>query len=649
MMWGQLADEGMQMGDQNVDRDLSGESLRSFMKRVLTDLRALETIINDGMIESSVRRVGAEQEMFIVDGSMRPAPLALELLERLDDERFTTEIGLFNLEANLDPCSFGGRCLSQMEAQLREVVEKVQRAAAEMSAEIMLTGILPTIRKSDLGLDAMTPLPRYHALNRAMSRMRGGAYEFRIKGIDELIVNHDSVMVEACNASFQVHFQVGAPEFPNLYNIAQLVTGPMLAVAANSPLLFGRRLWRETRIAVFRQSVDTRSTNEHLRERSPRVTFGRGWVKKSVIELFQEDISRFRALLGAAGEEDPFEVLARGEAPSLKFLRLHNGTVYRWNRACYGVTDGAPHLRIENRILPAGPSVIDEVANAAFWFGMISWLASRYDDIAEVIDFDVAKENFFASAQHGLAAQFTWLDGKICPARELLLDQLLPGAAEGLRLAGIDGEDAERYLGVVRRRVEANRTGAEWLLSSLQGMRDKGTPGERLNALTAAAISRQKKGKCVADWEPARLVEAGGWKHNYLRVEQFMNTDLITVQEDELVDLVANLMEWERVRHIAVEDPQHRLVGLVSYRSLLRVLGQGRGGGDQRTIAVSEIMKQDPITVAPEATTLEAVTLMRDNRIGCLPVVKEGRLVGLVTEHEFMDIAAELLEQKLRQ
>ncbi len=637
------------MGDQTANRDLSGEDLRAFMKRVLTDLRALEQMIAAGMIERGVRRVGAEQEMFLVDGAMRPAMRALDVLREVDDPRFTTEIGLFNLEANLDPRIFGGDCLSPLEAQLDDVLAAARRAAGACQTDVVLTGILPTIRKSDLGLDAMTPIERYFALNRAMSRMRGGAYEFRIKGIDELIVNHDSVMVEACNASFQVHFQVGAEEFANLYNIAQFITGPILAVAANSPLLFGRRLWRETRIAVFRQSVDTRSTNQHLRERSPRVTFGRSWVRNSVIELFQEDISRFRALLGVEDDEDPFASLERGQTPRLKSLRLHNGTVYRWNRACYGLTDGKPHLRIENRVLPAGPTPIDQVANAALWFGMISAMAAEHEDLAGEVEFDVAKGNFFAAAQHGLAAQFTWLDGKVYPARELLLERLIPDARQGLATAGIDQADIDRYLGIIERRVEAGVTGADWLLGSLGSMKDKGTAGERLNALTAATLARQKEGRPIAEWEPARLEEAGGWKFNYLRVEQFMVTDLFTVQEDELIDLVANLMEWERIRHVPVEDPQHRLVGLVSYRNLLRVLAQGRGGGDQSTIAVSEVMKKDPVTVAPEANTLEAIALMRRHKIGCLPVVKDGRLVGLVTDHEFMDIAAELLEQKLRE
>lgn len=637
------------MGEQNVNNDLSGEELRGFMKRVLTDLRALEKMIADGMIESGVRRIGAEQEMFIVDDSMRPARLALELLEELADPRFTHEIGLFNLEANLDPCLFGGDCLVSLETRLNEVVDKARQAARTQGAEIVLAGILPTIRGSDLGMDSMTPVPRYEALNRALRRLRGEDYEFRIKGIDELLVKHDSVMVEACNASFQVHFQVGAEEFAPLYNITQLVTGPMLAVSANSPLLFGRRLWRETRIALFRQSVDTRASASDLRQRSPRVTFGRKWVDRSVIELFQEDILRFRALLGAEVEEDPFQVLAEGRVPSLKALRLHNGTVYRWNRPCYGISDGKAHLRIENRVLPAGPTTLDEVANAAFWFGLIRALSVEYDQVSEMMEFDLTKENFFAAAQLGLSAQFNWLDGRVYPATELLGEQLLPQAREGLLSVGVSSSDVDRYLGVVEERVASEMTGAQWVLGSLAQMREKGTPGERLNALTAGMISRSKGGKAVATWTPAEVEEAGGWKHNYLRVEQFMATDLLTVQEDEVIDLVANMMEWGHVRHVPVEDRDNRLVGLVSYRSLLKVLGSGHGSGDQDQIAVSEIMKRDPLTISAEASTLEAIAKMRRHKIACLPVVKEGRLVGVVTDHEFMDIAAELLAEKLNE
>ena len=254
-------------------------------------------------------------------------------------------------------------------------------------------------------------------------------------------------------------------------------------------------------------------------------------------------------------DEDPFAKLKKGEAPDLKALRLHNGTVYRWNRACYGITDGKPHLRIENRVLPSGPTPLDEIANAAFWFGLISGLSQEYEDITQVMEFEDAAANFMAASRQGLKAEFTWLEGKNCPAGELILESLLPLARKGLARRNIVAADIERYLGVIEERVESKMTGSQWILTSLAGMKDHGTSGERLSALTAATINRQKEGKPIATWELAKLEEAGGWKQHYVKVEQFMTTDLFTVHEDEPIDLVASLMDWERIRHVPVDGP----------------------------------------------------------------------------------------------
>jgi CBS domain-containing protein len=634
------------MADKEHNVELEGEQRRIFMRRLLDDVRALEQILEEGLIEEGVRRIGAEQEMFLIDRNWRPANAAVDLLDRLDDPHFTTELGLFNLELNLDPQIFGGDCLRRMELQLNELLEKLRRVADEVGVGIVLAGILPTLRKSDLGLENMTPKPRYAALNRAMSALRGGAYEFHIKGLDELLVKHDSLMLEACNASFQVHFQVGGAEFPNLYNISQLVAAPVLAAGVNSPLLFGRQLWRETRIALFQQAVDTRSSIHFLRERHPRVSFGKSWVRKSVLEIFQEDVSRFRTLVATDLGEDPIAALRDGRVPRLDALQLHNGTVYRWNRACYGLLEGKPHLRIENRVLPSGPTVVDEVANAAFWFGLISGLSHKFDDITKVMEFEDAKMNFNSAARLGLGAQLSWFDGETLPAANLICDHLVPLARDGLERRGIAAEDVDRYLGVIERRVAGYRTGAQWIVNSLAGMRSRGTMGERLNALTAATVSRQKAEQPVSEWELAKLEEAGGWKRNFLLVEQYMSTDLFTVGEDESLDLVASLMEWERIRHVPVEDHNHRLVGLISYRSLLRLMARGMLKEGGKLIAVSEVMKKEPVTVSPEATTLEAINLMRQHGVGCLPVVKDEKLVGIITERDLMNVAAELLKEQ---
>jgi CBS domain-containing protein len=637
------------MGETRVkEGDEEGALLRSFMKRVLMDLRALERMLVEGRFERGVVRIGAEQEMFLVDRDWRPAPAALDVLARVDDPHFVTELARFNLEANLDPLTLGGDCLRRMEAQLDALLGKVREAARPLGVRPCLVGILPTIRKSDIGLENMTPLPRYAALDRAMRRLRGKDFEISIKGIDELMVQHDSVMVEACNASFQCHLQVAPEDFARTYNAAQAATAPVLAAAGNSPMLFGRRLWNETRIAVFQQAVDTRGSSHHLRERSPRVDFGRRWVTDSILELYQEDLSRYRVLLAAEVDEDPFELLARGEAPSLRALRLHNGTVYRWNRACYGVTDGRPHLRIEMRVLPSGPTPLDEVANAAFWYGLVAGIVSTVGDVRRAMAFDDAKANFLAAARIGLASRLTWVDGRSLPAPDLILGHLLPLARQGLRARGVDSADADRYLGTIEERVRTGLTGTMWALRSVAGMEGHGTPGERLNALTAAIVDRQETGAPVHTWAPAKLSEGGGWTRNYVKVEQFMTTDITTVHEDEAVDLVANLMVWERIRYVPVEDRENRLVGLVSYRALLRAMALGLLEGRSKPLAVSEVMKRDPLTVSPETPTLRAIEIMRGERIGCLPVCKDGRLVGVVTERDFMDIASELLVAGLR-
>jgi CBS domain-containing protein/gamma-glutamyl:cysteine ligase YbdK (ATP-grasp superfamily) len=637
------------MGEQDVRQESQRDEIRVFLKHLLKDVRAFEQMLEQGLFESDVRRVGAEQELFLVDADWRPAPIATEVLERIDDEHFTTELARFNLEFNLDPLTFGGSCLGDMERQINEFLAVVRKAAHDCGGEVVLTGILPTLQKSDLELDNMTPIPRYFALNEAMTRLRGGDYEFFLKGIDEVHLRHDSIMVEACNTSFQVHFQVAPGEFARLYNAAQAITGPVLAAAANSPLLFGKRLWWETRVGLFQQSIDTRRTTPHLREQIPRVSFGRHWVRASALEIFREDIARFRTLLSTEVDDDPFEALDRGEPPSLKALRLHNGTVYRWNRVCYGISDGKPHLRVENRILPSGPTPRDEVANAALWYGLVSGVLGEYGDVTRSFNFDDVRTNFLAAAQQGLNAQLAWAGGRLEPASRLILDTLIPLARSGLLEAGIDAGDIDSYLGTVEERVRSGRTGAQWQLASMASMGRRGPLSERLSALTAAIASRQQTGEPVHTWDSARLEEGGGWKQNYLTVEHCMDTDLVTVDPHEPVDLVANLMVWNNIRHVLVEDADNRLVGLVSQRALVKLVGTYHPEQLDGPLPVSEVMQRNPVTVEPETPTVDAIDLMRRNRWSCLPVIKNGQLVGILNETQLMAIAGQLLEQKLRE
>ncbi len=637
------------MGERDVRR-FDTEQRRVFTNKILRDVEALEQMLASGAIESGIRRIGVEQEMFLVDENWHPASKAIEVLERVDDPRVTHELALFNLEFNLDPIPFGGGCLRRLEAELASLLETVEQAAAEVGARIVLTGILPTLQKSDLTLENMTPEERYFALSAALDHLRGGTYKFYLKGVDELLVEHETMMLEAANTSFQVHFQVGAAEFARLYNIALVAAAPALAVAAGSPLLFGKRLWRETRIALFQQSIDTRSARPDMRDIKPRVHFGTHWVEDSVLEIFREDISRFRVLIGAEIEEDPLEELRQGRVPSLKALQLHNSTVYRWNRPCYGISDGKPHLRIESRVLASGPTPLDEVANAAFWFGLVSALAHEERDVRDGMDFDDALGNFVAAARLGLDSHLMWLDvDHTQSARRLVLERILPLAREGLRAGKVDEEDIERYLGIIEERVASKQTPAQWMLRSLARMKERGSLPERLNALTAAIADRAQTGQPVHRWPLAEFHEAGDWKPSYQRIEQYMTTDLITVGEDEPIDLVARLMDWHRIHHIPVEDERHRLLGLVSHRSLLRFLASGGRGEEEAPTPVSDVMQRELITVQPDTPTLEAIELMKDNRIGCLPVTAKGRLVGIVTEHDFLRVAGLLLEQRLRE
>ncbi len=630
---------------KEIDGEHTAARHREFMHAILADLSALERMLAEGMFETGVRRIGAEQEMFLIDKTWAPAAGVLPMLEKLADEHYTTELGQFQIEANCDPQELSGHGLSLMHAQLDDLVERARTAARELGLDVVLMGILPTMRKTDLGLHNMVPSPRYMALNQAVTQLRGGTFEFSIKGLDELIIEHDSVMLESCNSSFQVHLQVAPSEFARLYNIAQLLAGPIMSVSANSPILFGRRLWAETRIALFRQAVDTRSHTSHMRETEARVSFGTRWVKESVVEIFREDVARFRTLVGTDLEEDSMAKLDRGEVPSFKALRLHNGTIYRWNRACLGAIGGKPHLRIENRVLPAGPSTLDEMANAAFWVGMMTELGAREEDITRRMDFDQAGANFYTAAREGLTAHFVWLDGQDISARDLVLDRLLPVAEAGLRRQAIADEDIKRYLSVIDARVRSVRTGARWPWSSRHSLRDRASASERSNAIVAATVARQTTGRPVSEWERARLDESVTTRHNYLRVEQYMTTDLFTVQADDAIEMVANLMIWERIRQVPVEDKDHHLVGLVTHRAVLRFLTSGRASTHQTP--VSKIMKTEVTTVTPETPTLDAIRLLRRLRIGALPVVDNGKLVGIVTEEDFMDIASRLLEEQL--
>lgn len=635
------------MGEANIAALDEPLKMRLFVQRLIDDVRALERMLAGDVFERGITRIGAEQEMFLIDpSSYRPTMKVMEMLERLGDSHFTTELGAFNLECNLDPRELGPGSLRALEDQLEGLLAKARAAGREVGAEIFLAGILPTLEQSDLAVANMAPVPRYAILADTLRRLRGEDFQLFIKGRDELTLRHGNVMLEAANTSFQFHLQVHPSQFARIYNIAQVATAPALAVGTFSPLFLGRRLWSETRIAVFTQAVDTRRGNIHQRVQRPRVHFGESWVDESVLEIFRQDISAFRVLLTTELGEDPLAALDAGRIPDLKALRLHNGTVYRWNRACYGILNGVPHLRIENRVLPAGPSVLDEIANSAFWLGLVLALDKEAIDVRRHLRFDEAHDNFLAAARTGLKAQITWLDGRDWAVGDLVLQELAPRARQGLADAGLEAAEIDRYLGTIEERVAAQQNGSTWMIESLAGLGKAGSAAERHGALVQCALDQQKGGQPVHTWPLATLQrERSAWQRYYAEVGNLMTTELVTVSPDEVLELVACLMDWQQVHHIPVEDENHRLVGMISHRRLLRHLAQHPS---RRPVAVSEVMTAEVASVSPRTPSLEAIRLMKEKKITALPVVEDGILVGIVTEHDFLRVADKLLEDFLK-
>jgi CBS domain-containing protein/gamma-glutamylcysteine synthetase len=588
--------------------------------------------------------------MFLVDiNTFKPSLIGPEMLEKLSQYPWADgELAKFNLETNLTPREFKGKCLSQMEAENTKHQEIIREQARKMGAEVVLTGILPTLRKFDLEMENLTPRPRYYALMEAINRqLIGNAYELRLSGIDELLVKHDSPLLEACNTSFQVHLQVTPANFVPMYNIAQTLAAPIIAIAANSPIVFGKRLWHESRIALFQQALDVRTTHNHLRERSPRVSFGSGWLDKSLMEIYKEDIARFRVLLDTDTMEDSMEQVHNNIVPKLKALQVHNSTVYRWNRPCYGISDnGKPHLRIENRVLPSGPTIVDEIANTAFWLGAMHGMADAYGDIREKISWEDVRDNFGKAAKFGIDTNFTWFNDKKISACDLIIEELIPLARAGLKSRKINGADIDKYLGIIEERAKAHMNGARWQLRAYTKLKKEANRDEALSILTSCILNQQDEGKPVHTWEMPKQSDLKEYRPGNLTVEEFMETDLFTVHEDDLIEMVASLMDWRRIRHMPVENTKGRLSGLITGRMMLRYLTNNKTVKGETVTAVRDLMNHNPHTVGPKTSITKAMAIMRENKIGCLPVVTvDQELIGIITEMDFVRISGRLIER----
>jgi len=638
------------MGDLRVRLAERQDDINLFTKYLLRDVQALSRMLEEDWFETEQICIGAEQELCLVDDHGKPSSSNLEVLEKMNHPAFTTELAKFNIEANLDPLPFTGNCFSDMENNLSGLLADMRRIGDEMGVYSVMTGILPTIRRFDLNLKNLTPLERYYSLIEAVNNMRGGSYELRLEGHDELNVMMESALIEACNTSFQVHLQIRPDDFVRRYNIAQAVAAPVMAVSTNSPMLFGKRLWSETRIALFRQSIDTRFTGDHLRERAPRVMFGSQWLKDSILKLYQEDIARFRVMFTTDVDEDVFECIENGITPKLRALNIHNSTVYRWNRPCYGISpSGKPHLRIENRIFPAGPSIVDEIANMAFWVGLMNGCDDEYKNITEEMDFLDAKSNFLQAAQHGLGTRFIWRNERKIHDTELIKKELLPLARQGLQNAQINPEDIDKYLGIIEERNETGYTGSRWILNSYSKLTKTSSLEEVTLALTSSIVKNQRSNLPVHQWKVASLNDIEHFEPSALLVEEFMTRDIFTVTKDDIAEFSADIMDWKKVNYIPVENQEGELIGLITIRTLLHYFLTKYRNRQKHDLDIEHIMVKNLQTVAPHDTVEQAMEVMETNMIGCLPVVHNRRLVGILTESNFLNVSSSLMKHWARQ
>ncbi|RKN82835.1 CBS domain-containing protein [Ulvibacterium marinum] len=615
------------MGELQVEKLLGNPDKIQYINQLIKDIHALEKLLENDTFEKNVTRIGVEQEFCLVNKHWEPSDKALEILKELDNNYFTSELALYNLEINLDPLELKGACFSELHQNLKTNLEKVKEVAEKYGNKVMLTGILPTIETQHLQLEYMTPLKRYKVLNEAIKDIRNDDIELHIKGVDELNLKHDSILYEGCNTSFQAHLQIDPDDFANTYNWAQAIAGPVLSICTNSPMLMGRELWEETRIALFAQSVDTRASTFILNEKEARVGFGNGWAKGSVADFFKDSVIRFRSLLTTSFDSDSLAEIEAGEVPRLKALKLHNGTVYKWNRLCYGTNEGLPHIRIENRYLPSGPTTEDEIANMMLWAGLMMGRPKTFDDIHTKMDFKDVKGNFFNAARYGMAAQFYW-DGERISSHDLLLDHLLPMAFRGLYSMKVEPADAERYLSVIERRIRS-KNGSRWMVEGFRKLKKDYKTPDALKILTATMYERQEKGYDIDAWQLPRGDEYRTRKKNRT-VGDIMSTKIITAQQSDSAELVLRMMQWKNIHHVPILNPNMDLCGLLTWTDVGHFLDEP----EKLEERIESIMERDLITTTADTPLKEAKRTIKSNQINCLPVVKGKKLIGIITSND---------------
>jgi gamma-glutamyl:cysteine ligase YbdK (ATP-grasp superfamily) len=479
---------------------ISGEDRRRYRDKVRRSLEVFARMLHEHMFDTSPSQVGLEIELNLVDSRGEPSMHNAAVLDAIADPAWATELGQFNLEINVPPRHLEGDAMADQEQEVRASLNAADAKARGTGSRLVMIGILPTLAEQDMTEGTLSSNERYKVLNEQIFAARGENMRIEIDGDEQLITDADSITPEAACTSVQLHLQVSPDAFAHYWNAAQAIAGVQVALAANSPFLFGRQLWHETRITLFEQATDTRPDELKQQGVRPRVWFGERWIT-SVFDLFEENIRYFPALLPICEDEDPQAELDRGVSPQLAEMSLHNGTVYRWNRPVYAVVDGKPHLRVENRVLPAGPSVADVMANAAFYYGLVRSLAEAQRPVWTQMSFTTAAENLHEAARYGLDAQLYWPGLGEAPAAELVLRRLLPQAHEGLLGWGVDPAHADRLLGIIEQRCLTGRTGAAWQMATAKAITEHGADRpEALRRMTQLYIEHMHTNAPVHTW-----------------------------------------------------------------------------------------------------------------------------------------------------
>ncbi|WP_131741499.1 glutamate--cysteine ligase [Actinomadura roseirufa] len=489
------------MGRDVASATISGEDRRRYRDKVRRCLDVLARMLGESQFEFERPHIGLEIELNLIDALGDPLMRNADVLKAIADPAWATELGQFNLEINIPPRELGGAGTGALEAEVGDHMNHADRRARELDGRLLMIGILPTLRRTDIGEETISSNARYKMLNDQIFAARGEELHIAIDGPEPLRMHADCITPEAACTSVQFHLQVSPDQFGAYWNAAQALAGPQVAMACNSPFLFGHRLWHETRITLFEQATDTRPDELKAQGVRPRVWFGERWVT-SVFDLFEENSRYFPALLPLCDEEDPEAVLDKGGIPELGELSLHNGTIYRWNRPIYAVVKGRPHLRVENRVLPAGPTVVDVVANGAFYYGVVRMLAEEERPVWSRMSFASAEENLHRAARSGMDATLYWPGLGEVPAPELILRTLLPLAHEGLDRWGVDPGRRDRLLGIIEGRCLTGRTGSAWQIETVRSIEESSsvTRHEALRLMTRAYADHMATGAPVHTW-----------------------------------------------------------------------------------------------------------------------------------------------------